>query len=63
MASLMLTVAEAAELLGISRSTAYDTIRAGRFPVPVRELYPGGPIRISRHLLEQWRNAQDEAVA
>lgn len=30
-----LSLAEAAELLGIGRSTAYQAVRAGKFPSPV----------------------------
>lgn len=44
-----LTVAEAAELLGIATSTAYDLIADGTFPVPVFTV--GKRMRISRRLL------------
>jgi excisionase family DNA binding protein len=58
--SLMLTVAEAAELLGISAPTAYRLIDRGEFPVPVRKL--GQRFRISRVQLERWA-AGDEPPA
>jgi excisionase family DNA binding protein len=37
------TIREAADILGISRSTAYESVRTGTFPVPV--------IRIGRRLV------------
>jgi len=44
-----LTVAEAAELLGIGRTLAYELARSGAFPVPVvrlgrRLVVPVGPL-------------------
>lgn len=45
----LLTVDEAAILLGITRSTAYRAIHANSFPVPVIRL--GGRLRISRAAL------------
>ena len=48
--ALLLTVAEAAELLKISPNTAYELIRQGRIPV----IRLGRIIRIPRFGLEQW---------
>lgn len=54
--SLLLSVAQAAELLGIHQTTAHALIRRGEFPVPVRKV--GASYKVSRHLLEQWCNDQ-----
>ena len=43
MERLTLTVDEAAELLGVSRGTAYEMIKQGEFPVE--------PLRVGRRIL------------
>ena len=45
----LLSVDEAAILLGITRSTAYRAIRTGTFPVPIIKL--GGRFRVPRTAL------------
>ena len=47
----LLSIDEAAILLGITRSTAYRAIHNGTFPVPVIKL--GGRLRISRAALDR----------
>jgi excisionase family DNA binding protein len=49
--SALLSVAEAAVLLGIDRATCYRAIRNDTFPVPVVRL--GGRIRIPRRAVER----------
>ena len=48
--SLLLTVSEAADLLGIGRNLAYELVRTGRIP----SIRLGRVIRIPRFGLEQW---------
>jgi excisionase family DNA binding protein len=47
-----LTLAEAAEYLGIGRRTAYDLVARGEFPVPV--VMVGRVRKVSRVLLERY---------
>lgn len=54
---LMLSVAEAADALDISTSTAYALIGTGDFPVPVRKV--GGRLKVSRLQLERWAEGVD----
>ncbi|MGA3148083.1 MAG: helix-turn-helix domain-containing protein [Acidimicrobiales bacterium] len=49
--SALLSVGEAAALLGIDRATCYRAIRNRTFPVPVVRL--GGRIRIPRRAVER----------
>lgn len=46
------TVPEAADVLGISRSYAYELARCGEFPVPVIRL--GRALRVSRRALHAY---------
>lgn len=46
-ASPLITIAEAADLLGIPRSTAYESARNGKFPVHVISFGPR-TLRVSR---------------
>lgn len=48
---MTLTIPEAADLLGIPHSTAYDHARCGRFAVPV--IRSGATYRVSRAALEE----------
>jgi excisionase family DNA binding protein len=46
----VLTLAEAAERLGIHRVTAYKLVARNKFPVPV--LTVGSRMKVSRHALD-----------
>jgi len=48
----LLTMSEASDILGISRSTGYRLARRGAFPVPV--LRVGRLQRVARHQLNQY---------
>jgi excisionase family DNA binding protein len=50
-ARLTITISEAAGILGISRSTAYESVRNGTFPVAVIKI--GKRLVISRAAIEQ----------
>jgi excisionase family DNA binding protein len=50
--SLLLSIADACELLGISERTGRRLIRSGDFPVSVRKL--GCTLKVSRSELEAW---------
>jgi predicted DNA-binding transcriptional regulator AlpA len=52
MDKLTLSLAEAAEALGIHRTTAWKLYRQGEFPVPV--LLFGGILKVSRVQLESY---------
>lgn len=54
---IMISVAAAAQLMGIGRTTAYNLIDTGQFPVPVRQA--GNRILVNRRLLENWCNGTD----
>jgi excisionase family DNA binding protein len=49
--ALMLRVAEAANLMGISRSKTYELISRGELP-GIRRI--GSAVRINRQVLEAW---------
>ena len=49
-AALLFSVAEAANLLGISRNLAYDLVREGRLP----HIRLGRRVLVPRFALEQW---------
>lgn len=51
---VLLRVAEAARLLGISRAHMYNEMNAGRLP----SLRIGTARRVPRHALEQWIDRQ-----
>ena len=51
LAKSLLSVEEAAELLGVDRATCYRAIRSEKFPLPVVHL--GGRIRIPRRAVER----------
>lgn len=51
---IMVSVTVAARLMGIGRTTAYNLIDNGQFPVPVRQA--GNRILVNRRLLEAWCN-------
>lgn len=42
----LLTIAQAAKILGIGRALAYKLIAAGQWPTPIVQLAPGGVLRI-----------------
>lgn len=48
----LLTIVEACEYLGISKSKGYDLLHAGQFPVSVRKI--GSQLRISKAELDEW---------
>lgn len=50
--SLLIGVAEAAAALGISRTTTYEMVRQGRFPLPVMRI--GNRYRVSRAALRDF---------
>lgn len=56
---LTLTVAEAADLLGISRSTAYECVRTGDLP----SIRMAGRILVPRKRLEELLGGGDDARA
>ena len=56
-AKLVLTVPEAATLLGIGRGLAYEMVRQNKIPA----LHFGRIIRVPRHALEQLLHAQGTA--
>lgn len=57
--SIMCSVAVAAALMGVSRTTVYDLINRGDFPAPVRKV--GDRILINRDRLEAWCRGEDAA--
>lgn len=58
LAPAVYTVEQAAELLGVARSTAYELVRDGR--VPARRL--GGRWVISRARFHAWLDADTDAA-
>jgi excisionase family DNA binding protein len=54
--SAVLTIEEAAEVLRIGRSAAYEAARRGQLPV----IRIGRSLRVPRHRLEQWLEAAGE---
>lgn len=59
--SLMVSVTIAARMLGVSRSTAYDLINRGEFPVTPRRV--GSRLMINREHLEAWCRGEQTEVA
>ena len=59
--SLMISITIAARMLGVSRSTAYDLINRGEFPVAVRRV--GSRLMVNREHLEAWCNGTEAEVA
>lgn len=57
--SLTMTVEEAAEVLGISRSLAYEGVHSGEIP----SITVGRRILIPRAALEEWLSGQVEVVS
>lgn len=57
-APLLLRVPEAARMLGIARSLAYEMARDGRLPA----IHIGKAVRIPRRRLERWIEEQTEAA-
>ena len=53
---LLLTVSEAADRLGIGRSSAYDLVRTRQLPV----MKVGGRIRVPSNALLRWIEEQTE---
>jgi excisionase family DNA binding protein len=51
---LAYSVAEAAELLGISRNAVYDEVTSGRLPHRRTGTSPRGRILISKVAIERW---------
>jgi excisionase family DNA binding protein len=49
--SLLISIPEASDLLGIHPSTAYRSIAAGRFPLPVLRI--GDALKVSREAVRQ----------
>jgi excisionase family DNA binding protein len=58
-AKSLLSVEEAAVLLGVDRTTCYRAIRGDTFPLPVVRL--GGRIRIPRRAIERLLDGADPA--
>jgi excisionase family DNA binding protein len=58
---ILLRVAEAARLLAVSRSKAYEMVATGAIPGVIR--LDGGSVRVHRPTLEAWleRQARSEA--
>lgn len=56
-----LNIEDAARRLGINRSTAYELVRRGEFPVPIIRL--GRRIVVSRHALDALLGVQHAASA
>jgi len=54
-AALLLSIAQACELLGISERTGRRLIRNGTFPVSVRRI--GHTLKVSRTELEAWASS------
>lgn len=57
----LVSVEEAAALLGETRSTLYRAIKQGRFPIPVHRI--GARIRIPRRSIERFLEGEFPAVA
>lgn len=55
---LIITIREAAELLGLSESTVYRLARENRIPV----VRIGASVRVNRRHLEAWIEAHTEAA-
>jgi excisionase family DNA binding protein len=55
---LLITIREAAELLGLSESTVYRLAREDRIPV----VRIGASVRINRRHLETWIESHTEAA-
>ncbi len=54
------SIREAAELLGIGESTAYEAIRRGEFPVPVLKI--GARRKVSRKRLHEFLDLIEQQV-
>lgn len=59
-AALMVTLVEAADVLGISRTQAYKLAQTGEFPVPVHRI--GRVWRVPRRPLEAYVGAPIDDV-
>jgi excisionase family DNA binding protein len=57
---LLIRIGEAARLLGISRSKAYELARLGKLPGQVRI---AGMRRVSRRALDTWQREQEQRGA
>jgi excisionase family DNA binding protein len=55
---LIITIAEAAQLLGLSESTVYRLARENKIPV----VRIGASVRVNRRQLEQWIDSHTEAA-
>lgn len=55
---LIITIREAAEMLGLSESTVYRLARENRIPV----VRIGSSVRVNRRQLEQWIDSHTEAA-
>lgn len=62
---LVIPLAEAAELLGVSRAGAYRMVREGNFPVRVVRVggERSGKLMVSRQRLEEYVNGPDPVGA
>lgn len=58
---ITLSLAEAADLLGISRNTAYALVKSNEFPVPV--LRVGKQLKVSRQAVEDFVNGVSQHAA
>lgn len=58
---LVVTLAEAASLLGVARASAYRMVREDRFPV--RTVKVGGKIMVSRRRLEEYVDGDEVAAS
>lgn len=58
----VISLAQAAKLMGITRDTAYRLVRAGEFPLPTVKL--GRGVKVSRTAVDRWvAQLQGEVVA
>lgn len=56
----LLTIVQACEYLGISKSKGYDLLNAGQFPVSVRRI--GSQSKVAKAELDEWlRNPPDSS--
>lgn len=56
-----ISLREAAEMIGVSRSTAYSLADRGEFPVPVFRI--GSQMRVSRRRLAEWIDSDHEQAS
>lgn len=62
-APLLLSAAQAGELLGVSESTVNDLVRSDQFPCPDAIRFVGNTRKYSRLVLERWAAGTQETPA